>query len=78
MNNFADREVKFHFSGIHSSWIRRAFLKGGFGTYSETDLVSDRNFVNIAVFNTSDLENSAYHAAVRTNTLFFHLDIPDY
>lgn len=78
LNIYADREVEFHFSGIHSPWIRRALLRAGFGTYGETDLVSDRTFVNVAVPDKSDLENSAYCAAVGTNTPFFHLDIPAY
>lgn len=78
LNIYADREVEFHFSGIHSPWIRRALLKAGFGTYGETDLVSDRTFVNIAVADKTDLESSAYYAAVSTDTPFFHLDIPEY
>ncbi|WPK24932.1 hypothetical protein PUMCH_002231 [Australozyma saopauloensis] len=78
LNIYADREVEFHFSGIHSPWIRRALLKAGFGTYGETELVSDKTFVNIAVPDKTDLENSAYYAAVSTDTPFFHLEIPDY
>lgn len=79
LNNYADREVEFHFSGILSPWIRRALLKGGFGLYGESDLVSDRTYINIAA-SPSDLEvgDDRYYAAVATNTPFFHLDIPDY
>lgn len=77
LNLYADREVEFHFSGIHSGWIRRALIRAGFGTYGEHDLVSDRTYVNIAT-SENDLETNAYHAAVATNTPFFHLDIPDY
>lgn len=76
LNIYADREVEFHFSGIHSGWIRRSLIRAGFGTYG--DLVSDRNYVNIATTDSDELEDSAYHAAVATNTPFFHLDIPDY
>lgn len=78
LNIYADREVEFHFSGIHSPWIRRSLIKAGFGTYGETDLVSDRTFVNIAAPDKEDIENSSYYAAVSTNTPFFHLNIPDY
>lgn len=77
LNIYADREVEFHFSGINSGWIRRALIRGGFGTYGEVDLVSEKAFVNIATTE-QDLENNAYYAAVGTNTPFFHLDIPDY
>ncbi|GEQ72287.1 hypothetical protein JCM33374_g5974 [Metschnikowia sp. JCM 33374] len=77
LNNYADREVEFHFSGIHSPWIRRGLIKAGFGTYGENELVSERTYVNIATVE-GDLENEAYHAAVGTNTPFLHLDIPDY
>lgn len=79
LNLFADREVEFHFSGIHSGWIRRALIRAGFGTYGEKDLVSDRTYVNIATAEDGSLENNdAYFAAISTNTPFFHLDIPDY
>ncbi|CAN3370935.1 sulfate permease 2 [Diutina catenulata] len=75
-NRYADREVEFHFSGIHSPWIRRALLNAGFGTYGE-NLVSEYTYVNIAA--NDDLENAGgYYAAVSTNTPFFHLDIPNY
>lgn len=77
LNIYADREVEFHFSGINSAWIRRALIRGGFGTYGDVDLVSEKTYVNIASTE-KDLEASAYHAAVGTNTPFFHLDIPDY
>lgn len=77
LNLYADREIEFHFSGIHSGWIRRALIRAGFGTYGEKDLVSETNYVNIATRD-DDLENNTYHAAVATNTPFFHLDIPDY
>lgn len=76
LNNYADREVEFHFSGILSPWIRRGLLNAGFGTYGDDDLVSDRTYVNIA---TDEVElGSEYFAAVGTNTPFFHLDIPEY
>lgn len=78
LNKYADREVEFHFSGIHSPWIRRGLIKAGFGTYGEDELVSERTYVNIATVDGHDLENEAYHAAVGTNTPFLHLDIPDY
>lgn len=79
INIYADREVEFHFSGIHSGWIRRSLIRAGFGTYGENDLVSDKTYVNIATAEVGDLENNdAYFAAVSTNTPFFHLDIPDY
>lgn len=77
LNNYADREVEFHFSGIHSPWIRRGLIRAGFGTYGENDLVSDTTYVNIATAE-GDLERNQYYAAVGTNTPFFHLDIPDY
>lgn len=77
LNLYADREVEFHFSGIHSGWIRKALIKAGFGTYGENDLVSERIYVNIATAD-DDVESNAYHAAVATNTPYFHLDIPDY
>lgn len=77
LNIYADREVEFHFSGINSSWIRRALIRGGFGTYGDVDLVSEKTYVNIASTE-NDLENNPYYAAVGTNTPFFHLDIPDY
>lgn len=77
LNIYADREVEYHFSGIHSGWIRRALIRAGFGTYGEKDLVSETNYVNIASSD-DDLEGNTYHAAVSTNTPFFHLDIPDY
>lgn len=79
INIYADREVEFHFSGIHSGWIRRSLIRAGFGTYGENDLMSDKTYVNIATAEIADLENNdAYFAAVSTNTPFFHLDIPDY
>lgn len=79
LNLYADREVEFHFSGIHSGWIRRSLIRAGFGTYGENGLVSDRTYVNIATAEEGDLErNDAYFAAISTNTPFFHLDIPDY
>lgn len=77
LNSYADREVEFHFSGIHSAWVRRALIKSGFGSYGDNDFLSDTNYVNIATINNLDIE-SAYHAAVGTNTPFFHLEIPDY
>lgn len=77
LNNYADREVEFHFSGIHSPWIRRGLVKAGFGTYGEDELISDKTYVNIAT-SEGDLENGAYHAAVGTNTPFLHLEIPNY
>ncbi|OBA24271.1 sulfate permease [Metschnikowia bicuspidata var. bicuspidata NRRL YB-4993] len=77
LNNYADREVEFHFSGIHSPWVRRGLIKAGFGTYGEDELVSERTYVNIATAE-GDLETGAYHAAVGTNTPFLHLEIPEY
>lgn len=77
LNAYADREVEFHFSGIHSPWIRRGLIKSGFGSYGEHELVSERTYVNIATAD-RDLETEGYHAAVSTNTPFFHLEIPDY
>lgn len=77
LNIYADREIEFHFSGLNSGWIRRALIRGGFGTYGDVDLVSEKTFVNIASTE-NDLETNAYFAAVGTNTPFFHLDIPDY
>lgn len=77
LNNYADREIEFHFSGINSPWVRRALIRAGFGTYGENDLVPDKTFVNIAT-SEGELESQTYHAAVGTNTPFFHLEIPDY
>ncbi|KAK6454886.1 high affinity sulfate permease [Scheffersomyces xylosifermentans] len=77
LNNYADREVEFHFSGILSPWIRRGLLSGGFGTYE--GLVSESTYVNIAADHDVELGlDSEYYAAVSTNTPYFHLDIPDY
>ena len=74
LNNYADREVEFHFSGILNPWIRRGLMNAGFGTYEE-GLVSEKTFVNVI----DDLESSGdYVAAISTDTPFFHLDIPDY
>lgn len=74
LNNYADREVEFHFSGILSPWIRRALVNAGFGIYKD-GLVSDNNYVNVL----DDIEaQGEYVAAVSTDTPFFHLDIPDY
>lgn len=80
LNNYADREVEFHFSGILSPWVRRGLLNAGFGSYDDNVLVSNKTYVNIATGD--DLESGdvdhEYYAAVGTNTPFFHLDIPDY
>lgn len=73
--NYADREVEFHFSGIHSPWIRRGLIKAGFGVFGESELDGDKSYVNIAT--KEDLEGH-YYAPVATNTPFFHLDIPQY
>lgn len=81
LNNYADREVEFHFSGILSPWIRRGLMNAGFGSYNDDGLVSETTYVNIAAsLKQNDLEsgNEEYFAAVGTNTPFFHLDIPDY
>ena len=80
LNNYAGREVEIHFSGILSPWIRRALLNSGFGTYGEEGLISNTNYVNIATKNDLELGlvDNTYHAAVPTNTPFFHLDIPNY
>lgn len=77
LNIYADREVEYHFSGIHSPWIRRALIRAGFGTYEDNELVSEKTYVNIATAE-GDLESNTYYAPVGTNTPFFHLDIPDY
>lgn len=77
LNGYADREVEFHFSGIHSPWIKRGLINAGFGTYGESELVSEKTYVNIATTE-DDLESNHYYAAIGTNTPFFHLDIPDY
>jgi sodium-independent sulfate anion transporter 11 len=79
-NRYADREVEFHFSGIVSPWIRRALLKGGFGTYGDQGLVSENTYVNIGADH-NDIESgidTAYYAAIGTDTPFFHLEIPSY
>lgn len=79
LNNYAGREVEFHFSSILSPWIRRGLYHAGFGTYDGDSLVSDTTYVNIATNN--DLEFGRpqdYLAPVGTNTPFFHLEIPDY
>lgn len=78
LNNYADREIEFHFSNINSPWIRRALIRAGFGTYGEGELVSERTYVHIATAEEGDLESNTYYAPVGTNTPFFHLDIPDY
>lgn len=78
LNLYADREVEFHFSGIHSPWIRRGLYKAGFGTFND-DRVSDLRYVNIAAgLDLEEGEDITYLAAVSTNTPFFHLEIPDY
>lgn len=77
LNNYADREVEFHFSGINSPWVRRGLVQAGFGSYGDTELVSERTYVNIAT-QEDDIENSLYYPAVGTNTPFIHLEIPDY
>lgn len=77
LNNYADREVEFHFSGINSPWVRRGLVQAGFGSYGETDLVSEKTYVNIAT-QEDDLEDSLYYPAVGTNTPFIHFEIPDY
>lgn len=78
LNNYADREVEFHFSGILSPWIRRGLVNAGFGSYGG-EMVSKTNYVNIITEN--DLEAGAetgFYAATSTDTPFFHLEIPDY
>lgn len=77
LNNYADREVEFHFSGINSPWVRRGLVRAGFGSYGDTELVSEKTYVNIAT-QEDDLENNSYFPAVGTNTPFIHFDIPDY
>ncbi|CAI5759488.1 unnamed protein product [Candida verbasci] len=80
LNNYADREVEFHFSGILSPWIRRGLINAGFGNY-EDGLISSNTYVNLATSYELDVElesQQSYHAAVGTNTPFFHLDIPNY
>lgn len=77
LNNYADREVEFHFSGINSPWVRRGLVRAGFGSYGDTELVSEKTYVNIAT-QEDDLENNLYYPAVGTNTPFIHFDIPDY
>lgn len=80
LNNYAGREVEFHFSSILSPWIRRGLLNAGFGTYAGDILVSDTSYVNVATKDDLELGRASndYYAAVGTNTPFFHLDIPDY
>lgn len=80
LNNYADREVEFHFSGILSPWIRRGLVKAGFGKYSDESLRSNTNYVNILTENDLELGDldKNYLPAVSTDTPFFHLEIPDY
>ncbi|RLV96336.1 Sulfate permease 1 [Spathaspora sp. JA1] len=84
MNNYADREVEFHFSGILSPWIKRGLINAGFGI-QEDGLIAENTYVNIVKGGSvdgngeeSDLESGKFIPAIDTNTPFFHLDIPNY
>ncbi|CEP63259.1 sulfate permease LALA0_S07e06062g [Lachancea lanzarotensis] len=91
VNQYADRQVEFHFSGIISPWIKRGLINVGFGTvnaeYSDESLLAGHASYHVLkaspltasdpVDDTESRQNAIYSAS-GTNNPFFHLEMPDF
>lgn len=82
INDYADRQVEFHFTGIISPWIKRSLKKFGFGntneTYADESIISGHTSYHLARV-PNDLEAGyEVRAATGTNLPFFHIDVPDF
>ncbi|CAL9738265.1 sulfate permease 2 [Monosporozyma servazzii] len=82
INDYADRQVEFHFAGIISPWIKRSLNKFGFGdsseTYADESIISGHTSYHLARVPNNSEAGYETRAATGTNLPFFHIDVPDF
>ncbi|CAI4642484.1 CDN_1a_G0035660.mRNA.1.CDS.1 [Saccharomyces cerevisiae] len=84
INQYADRQVEFHFVGIISPWVKRGLISRGFGTlneeYSDESIVAGHTSYHVARVPQGEENPEKYsvYTASGTNLPFFHIDIPDF
>ncbi|CAI1575661.1 hypothetical protein SEUBUCD650_0L01550 [Saccharomyces eubayanus] len=84
INQYADRQVEFHFVGIISSWVKRGLISRGFGTlneeYSDESIVAGHTSYHVARVPQNKETPGKYsvYTVSGTNLPFFHIDIPDF